>query len=199
MAVAMDPAKGFVGAPEPRQVPSFCGKCHQAVSANYMQSAHARALMSESGAGPNCVTCHTAHRQQKVKLDLINEKTCGQCHDYDRAAKLKEAMRGIETDITTMTARERYVFLHGMATDEEQKAIFAVRNQAHRLTHVLEINRILLSLDKVRPDLDRVERRVSAKEKVIEGRRRQGNTLMGLFFVGMVLAYATHRKLMHTS
>lgn len=193
-AVAMDPGRGFVGSPAPADVPAFCGKCHQAVRENYATSAHARALAS--GAGPNCVTCHTAHRQQKVTLDLINEKTCGQCHDYDRAARLKEAMRGVESDILRLTERERTVFRHAVATDEEQKAIFAVRNQAHRLTHVLELNKILLSLDRVRPDLDRVEQRIAAKERMLDARRREGNALAALFFVGMVAAYATHRKLM---
>lgn len=197
--IAMNPKNGFVGRPAPKDVPSFCGKCHEAVRDNYLQSAHAAMLQADPSAAPNCVTCHTAHKQHKVTLDLINERTCGRCHDYARAARLKEAMRGIENDVQAVTARERHVFLHGIATDDEQKAIFAVRNQAHRLTHVLEIQRILGALDKVRPDLDRVEARISVKEKVLEDRRREGNALLVLFFIGMIVAYATHKRLMHTT
>jgi len=194
--VAMNRARGFLGKPSPTQVPNFCGKCHEAIRDNYLESAHAKALFAGVRPAPNCVTCHTAHRQQKVTLDLINPQTCGQCHSYDRAARLKEAMGGMEKDLTSLSKEERRIFLNGIDTEEEQKALFDVRNRVHRLTHVLDINKILPELAAVRPDLNRVQHEVDLKQKELEDRRHQGNILMGLFFVGAIAAYATHKKLM---
>jgi nitrate/TMAO reductase-like tetraheme cytochrome c subunit len=197
MGEAMNPAKGFLGSPSPTQVPDFCGKCHNAVRDNYSQSAHAMALRAGLKA-PNCVTCHTAHRQQKVTLDLINPQTCGQCHTYDRAARLKEAMRGMETDLTAMERRENQVFLEGLDVEGEKKTLFDARNRAHRLTHVLDISRILLELGAVRADLPALDSRVRAKEKVIQDRKVLGTGLMLFFLVGAALAWFTHKKLMET-
>ncbi|MCF6191999.1 MAG: cytochrome c3 family protein [Candidatus Hydrothermae bacterium] len=193
--VAMSEEAGFVGAPDPQEVPDFCGKCHSAVRDNYMQSAHADALM-EDESGPSCVDCHTAHKQQKATLDLINEDLCSQCHDYDQAAKLKEAMRSMDQDLTLMDHRVERLFREGLDVESEQKALFALRNRAHRLTHVLDLDRILSELGAVRADLGALDKRVQKGEHIVQSRRRLGMVMILFFLIGALLAWIYHKELM---
>lgn len=191
---AMDPKAGFSGIPSPEEVPDFCGKCHSAVRDNFMESAHAQALL-EDGTGPSCITCHTAHQQKKVSLDLINEESCGSCHDYGRARKLKEAMRAMETDLTSMESRVATLFQEGLDVESEQRALFALRNRTHRLTHVLNISKILYELGGVRSDLQGLDARVQDQEKVIRHRKKLGAFLILFFLVGALIAGFYHKLL----
>lgn len=192
---AMDPDRGFVGAPLEEEIPEFCGKCHSAVYDNYMQSAHAKALLAGEE-GPTCVTCHTAHKQQKVSLDLINEETCGSCHEFDRALKIREAMRAMDEDLVQMEVRVDLLFREGFDVESERKALFALRNRAHRLTHVLDLDRILLELGGVRTDLQRLDSRVITVEKELSDRKKLGLALIALFLLGALIAWAYHKSLM---
>ncbi len=195
-AEAMSPARGFVGKPSPQQVPDFCGKCHLNVRDNYKQSAHAQALAAGMKA-PNCVTCHTAHRQQTVTLDLINPQTCGQCHTYTRAAHLKETVRSAENDLTTAERREDAMFLEGLDVQPEHEALFSVRNQVHGLTHILDTTIIDARMAAVRPQMQSLDSRLGSQERVVRGRQQLGTGLMVFFLVGAGIAWWVHTKLMH--
>jgi hypothetical protein len=195
-AVAMDRKKGFLGKPTPTGVPAFCGKCHIAVRANYIQSAHYRALLSSPGGGPNCVTCHTAHAQQKVTLNLINEQTCGACHTYDRAAKLKKTVQGMEDALTSTERRDERMFLEGMDEGRERQTLFSIRNRTHRLTHVLDVARITRELDGIRPDLTTLDAQIRVKERTVADRKRLGTGLMIFFLLSATIAWWAHEELM---
>jgi nitrate/TMAO reductase-like tetraheme cytochrome c subunit len=192
--IAMDRKKGFVGKPSPTQVPGFCGKCHSAVRDNYVQSAHFLAL--QAGAGPNCVTCHTAHKQQQVTLDLINPQTCGACHTFDRAARLKETMRSAERSLTSMERRDDALFMEGLDEERETKALFSIRNRTHRLTHTLDISRIRLQLNAIQPDAQRLDAQLTVKEKEVKDRKILGTVLMAFFLVGAAVAWRAHTAIM---
>lgn len=191
---AMNPAAGFVGAPDETEVPEFCGKCHVAVRDNYLKSAHARALFADEG-GPNCVTCHTAHQQQRVTLDLINEELCGTCHDFDRARRLKNLFQSTEVALVTMENRIDALFSRGLDVESERKSLFATRNRAHRFTHVLDIQRIRPGLDSVQTDLKQIETRVAEKERIVRNRKRIGALLVALFLFGAIVAWAYFKTL----
>ena len=191
---AMDEEQGFVGAPEDEEIPDFCGKCHSAVRDNYMKSAHAEALF-EDGSGPTCVDCHTAHKQQRASLDLINEDLCTECHEFDKPRRLKEAMRSIDQDLSAMEARIDRLFREGLDVESEQKALFALRNRAHRLTHVLDVDYILTKVGEIRTDLSALDGRVKAGEDVIQSRRRLGAFMIAFFLLGALLAHLFHKEL----
>ena len=75
-----------VGKPkEPRQkISTSCGKCHQVTYAQYLTSAHGRALLEISNPDvPVCTDCHGAHRQDDpttMAFRLKSPKTCAGCH-----------------------------------------------------------------------------------------------------------------------
>lgn len=85
MEDAMDPKKGYIGAPKRAEIPKMCAACHAAAPANFDAGVHARALR-ESEEGPQCVSCHGIHNIVPVKSKaspvhpLNVSKTCSSCH-----------------------------------------------------------------------------------------------------------------------
>lgn len=98
---AMDPAKGYIGKPERRQVVQVCGRCHSDARfmkqynpalrvdqvTEYATSVHGRRL--REFADPNvatCVSCHPAHSikppsdSRSSVHPLRVADTCGRCH-----------------------------------------------------------------------------------------------------------------------
>ena len=62
-----------------KKIPQICGKCHEEVLGNFVESKHYRAL-SEKGNGPHCVTCHGS-MNVKVYYTSIIAKACDDCHN----------------------------------------------------------------------------------------------------------------------
>lgn len=98
---AMDPAKGYIGKPNRKQIPQLCGRCHSDARfmkrynpslrvdqvAEYATSVHGRRLM-ELGDDKvaTCTDCHTPHaiRPPSDPRSSIHPlrvaDTCGSCH-----------------------------------------------------------------------------------------------------------------------
>jgi predicted CXXCH cytochrome family protein len=71
-------------AAERAEVPDVCARCHSEIAAEYKNSVHGEALLSEANPDvPNCIVCHDAH-------DIVDPRTvefrnnipllCAQCH-----------------------------------------------------------------------------------------------------------------------
>lgn len=169
--ISMDPDEGFVGVPDEKEIPSFCGKCHVAVKENYLKSAHGLALEGEV---PNCVTCHTAHEQQRATLDLINEKQCSRCHAFDRAHKIQLVMSSSERTITTLTSKIHNLTIQTIDTRRLEEELFSTRNTFHRLTHVLSVDKIVSELGAIEENLMKIENTVRENEGVVKRRKMTG-------------------------
>lgn len=100
MEAAMDPAKGYVGAPSRAQIPRFCARCHS--DPNYMRrynprvqtdqyeryqtSQHGKLLARGDDKVAVCTDCHGVHgilpandaRSPVYPMNIPN--TCGRCH-----------------------------------------------------------------------------------------------------------------------
>ncbi len=97
---AMNPRKGFVGKPRPRDIPKFCGKCHSQIKfmrkyrpriptdqmEQYYTSQHGILLKKGDEKVAVCSSCHTAHSIFEVKdsrstvYPLNVPRTCNKCH-----------------------------------------------------------------------------------------------------------------------
>jgi predicted CXXCH cytochrome family protein len=98
---AMDPARGYIGKPERRQVIQVCGRCHADARfmkqynpslrvdqvAEYLTSAHGRRLREQGDARVAvCTSCHPPHaiRPPSDPMSSVHPlrvaETCGQCH-----------------------------------------------------------------------------------------------------------------------
>jgi hypothetical protein len=97
---SMDPAKGFVGMPDVKDIPKYCGKCHSSIEkmrvyqpriatdqvAQYYTSVHGKKLKSGDENVATCTSCHAAHSilpasdtRSSVYAANIPE-TCNTCH-----------------------------------------------------------------------------------------------------------------------
>jgi hypothetical protein len=135
----MNPAKGFLGKPKETDIPGFCGRCHIGVLNDYLASPHGKFL---GRGGPTCVTCHGNHLVKKATLELINEKDCSKCHDFERARRIKEVMAQTETRIVSIDSRITEFKGRGIDTAQMEKSLFAARNHFHTLFHELDAARL---------------------------------------------------------
>lgn len=189
---AMDPEAGFVGAPKEKDVPGFCGKCHVAVMENYMNSPH---WQTEKEKRPVCTTCHTAHHQQKATLDLINDKDCTRCHTYERAKKLKFVMEGTENEIVQLNSRIEKVSEEGFNTKSLEDALFANRNEFHRLTHVLSVDLIIDKTGTITGDIKKIEKSIESDEAKIRLRKIGGAVLVAFLLISTVIIHVYRKNL----
>ena len=112
--LAHNPAKGFVGAPLPKDIPEFCARCHSDVEfmkkfnpklrvdqlAEYKSSQHGKLLETGDMKVATCVSCHGVHgilpvTDSRSPVHRSNvPATCAKCHSK------AEYMRpyGIPTD-----------------------------------------------------------------------------------------------------
>ncbi|HXF95037.1 MAG TPA: cytochrome c3 family protein [Gemmatimonadales bacterium] len=97
---AMDPAKGFAGAPARSAIPAFCGRCHANAEfmkrynpalrvdqlTEYASSVHGQLLRRGDQRVATCTSCHPAHRIRPPSDPLSSVhplrvvQTCGSCH-----------------------------------------------------------------------------------------------------------------------
>jgi len=140
----LDPAGGFLSAPERREIPAMCGRCHSDAAymrqfnpslrvdqvAEYWTSRHGQLL--EQNDDPDvatCIDCHPAHRIRPPDdpTSTVHPSnivtTCGRCHS-DPAIM---AARGIPTD----QVAEYTTSVHGRLLLEEGDVSAPVCNDCH--------------------------------------------------------------------
>lgn len=183
-ANAMNPSRGFLGAPKEIAIPDFCGHCHIGIKADFLGSAHGRAL---GKGGPTCVTCHGSHAVKKVTLDLINEKSCSACHSYERARLIRGAMEQTESNLVALSQRLEAFKGQGVDTAALEKGLFAQRNRYHSLFHEVnlakvrnESTRIAGELSSIKSTLDTIDAEHSQR-KIIGAFAVAGALLAALF------------------
>jgi len=190
-AMAMNPARGFIGVPKEPDIPAFCGRCHPGVLKDYLASAHGQALGS---GGPTCITCHGTHDIVKASLDLINEKSCTRCHSFDRAKAIRDAMQQTEGYIVGIERRIAEFQEIGVDTDRLGKSLFAVRNRFHTLFHDVNVERVKAESTQINAELARLDRDL----KVIEEERAKRKVVGGVVIFGALLLAALFHMMKKT-
>jgi hypothetical protein len=151
-ANAMSPSRGFRGVPIPTAIPALCGGCHMGVVKHYTNSAHGRAL---GKGGPTCVTCHGSHGVVSASISLINRKNCTQCHTFDKARMIRDAMLKTEGMLKAIEKRIKVLKSQGVETDSLEKRLFSLRNRFHGLYHSLDVNLIKLESAHIQAELEK--------------------------------------------
>jgi hypothetical protein len=177
-----------VGVPEPKAVPEFCGKCHIAISKDYLTSGHGKALLTK-GTGPNCVTCHGAHDVQKARLSIINEKLCSKCHSYERAQLMKEALFGTEEKISAINGELQTIRSNGLNVENEAKTLFRTQAQYRALFHTVDVNLVKSQTNSFNTSLDALQKKTQAFLQELGFRRNFAGFLLLLFAAMVVVAF----------
>lgn len=155
-ATAMSAERGFAGKPAYADVPEFCGKCHIGILKNYLESGHGRALKTAQS-GPNCVTCHGSHGIQKASVDIINERRCSQCHTYERARSMKQALFLAEKKLRDVGEGIRKLKRAGVITEEQDKTLFNTEAEFRTLFHSVDVSLIKDRTDGFIKRLDQID------------------------------------------
>ena len=183
---AMSKERGFLGVPVDKDIPAFCGRCHPGVLKDYLASAHGKAL---GQGGPTCVTCHGSHQVVQASLELINEKTCTQCHSFDRARIIRDAMQQTEASISGIDRRITKYQAEGADVERLAKGLFSVRNSFHSLFHEVNVERVTRESARINAELAKIDRDL----KVIDDTRAKRKIAGGIavFFL-LVMALLVH-------
>ncbi len=184
-AMAMSPERGFIGAPDYVAVPEFCGRCHLGVKEDYQGSAHGRAL---AAGGPQCVLCHGNHEVQLASIELINEESCSRCHEYERAAVVKQTING--TEVTLHRLERSVAALHRVGIDMRRikEDLFAKRNSFRRLFHTVELEKIKNQTAEFNQSLLKIKQQIDDHESELGQRKIVGGVIVLLLLLGGCIA-----------
>ena len=183
-AMAMSPERGFLGAPEYVKVPEFCGRCHVGVAKEYLAGAHGKAI--ESG-GAQCVVCHGNHAIKKATLDLINEKTCTQCHSYERAALIKLSLGETDTMVNAVEKDLDRLYRLGFAVEDMRGELFSQRNRFHSIFHEVNVELDRNETAGVQAELAKINKQVATIDATLGQRKLWGSVVIGLFILAGVI------------
>jgi hypothetical protein len=179
--MAMTPERGFIGVPDYDKVPDFCGRCHVGVKEDYLASAHGQAL--EVG-GPQCVICHGNHAVEVATIDLINQESCSRCHEYDRAARVKEEISATEANLTKLETSVASLHRVGIDTERLKEDLFSTRNSFRRLFHTVNIDKIKSQTAKFDQELSETKAAIGDYENALGQRKLIGGGIVLLLLLG---------------
>ncbi|MCF6178263.1 MAG: cytochrome c3 family protein [Geopsychrobacter sp.] len=182
---AMDPDKGFLGAPDYADVPAFCGRCHLGVREDYSGSAHGKAL---GKGGPQCVVCHGNHAVQKASIELINKESCTRCHSYERAAKVKTAISQTEDSLKMLEGQIDELHRVGIDTKKISGQLFSSRNDFRRLFHTVDVEEMRAETAGFTTRLDKIGAQITVIKDELSQRKMVGGLVVLLLIVGGCIA-----------
>ncbi|HEY3308216.1 MAG TPA: cytochrome C [Desulfuromonadaceae bacterium] len=185
-ANAMTPERGFLGAPQEKAIPAFCGRCHIGVMNDYLYSAHGRAL---GRGGPTCVTCHGNHLIVKASLELINEKSCSRCHSYDRARLMKNTMQQTDDLIAGIEKKIGGYKQIGVDCEHMEKGLFAARNRFHVLFHEVNAEKVKIHAGEINSDLKTLQVELQKLDDTHRKRKVAGLLAVTVALVTALLLY----------
>jgi hypothetical protein len=181
--MAMSRQRGFLGSPQSKDVPEFCGKCHVGILTNFLESGHGKALKAGKKA-PNCVTCHGSHNIQKANIDIISEQLCTRCHSYERAKIMKVTLFLVEKKASQLEQSIQELRKEGIYPEDDEKSLFSTQAAFRALFHTVDVNLVRSRTDEFTTKLDQIDNNVHAMLQDLRGRKNFSAFLM-LAFSGM--------------
>ncbi len=185
-AMAMSPQRGFVGSPQYKDVPEFCGKCHIGILTNFLESGHGKALKAGKKA-PNCVVCHGSHNVRKASIDIISVQLCTKCHSYERAKVMKQALFLTETRIGELGKKLDELKHEGIYPETDEKSLFSTQAEFRALFHTVDVNVVKERTDEFTAKLDQIDNNIQATYRLLKFRKNYSAFFM-LSFAGMGIA-----------
>jgi hypothetical protein len=160
---------------------------------NYLESGHGRALKEERG-GPNCVTCHGSHDIRKASIEIINEERCSQCHSYDRAKTMKQALFVVEKLISESERELQELNRRGVYTDKMEKTLFAIHAQFRTLFHTVDVALVKQRTEEFTQKLDELQSSINRTFRQLTFRKNYSALFMMLFAAMAILFFLLSKK-----
>ncbi len=205
-SLAMSPQRGFIGVPAYKDVAEFCGKCHLGILAIFRESGHGKSLtsgtvssscMTAIKAGkkaPNCVTCHGSHNIQKASISIINEQLCSQCHSYERAKVMKQALFLTEEKFSRIEQRLQGLKRESINVDTEEKNLFSTQEEFRTLFHTQDVNLVKSRTDEFSAKLDQIDKNIQTTYQELRFRKNMSGFFMLSFSCMGIVIFLISRK-----
>jgi hypothetical protein len=182
-SMSMMHQRGFKGSPKNIDIPQFCGTCHIAILDNYLKSGHGKTFC-DAAEGPSCVTCHGSHNVQQASMDIINEQLCSQCHTYDRAKEMKQALFIVESKLNSIDNNLNRLKLLGISTGKQEKSFFRNHAEFRALFHSIDVDAVRTKSSDYTQNLEIIESEIRGSFKQLSFRKNFSAYLF-LIFVGL--------------
>lgn len=160
-SMSMMHQRGFIGSPKSSEIPEFCGTCHIAILDNYLKSGHGK-MFCDSAEGPSCVNCHGSHDIERASMEIINEQLCSECHTYDRAKEMKQALFIVEDKLSGVEKNLDRLKILGFNMEDQEKSFFRTHAEFRALFHSIDV-------DAVREKSSDYKKQLEVIESSIEG------------------------------
>ena len=182
-SMSMMHQRGFIGSPKNIDIPEFCGTCHIAILDNYLKSGHGKTFC-DSAEGPSCVTCHGSHDIQQASMDIINEQHCSECHTYERAKEMKQALFIVEDKLGSVEANLKRLKMLGINVDDAEKSFFRTHSEFRALFHSIDVDAVRTKSSDYTQKLETIESEISGSFKQLSFRKKFSAYLF-LIFIGL--------------
>ncbi|GBE02563.1 hypothetical protein BMS3Abin08_02014 [bacterium BMS3Abin08] len=187
------PHSGFIGTPKYDEVPQLCGKCHIGILKSYLISGHGKALKAKRR-GPNCVTCHGSHSIQKANIDIINSVRCTQCHSYNRARIMKQALFLTEKRMSDLDKEITALKAQGVITNNIDKRLFRTQAEFRTIFHTVDVSLVKKRTGEFSRKLDVISKALDKVSSQLSFRKNFSAFLFMLFLaMGIVVVILIHK------
>lgn len=181
---AMSKENNFYGAPKEGDIVQFCGKCHRELADNFMTSQHGMTGVL------NCVSCHGSHTIRRISVEIINEKTCAECHDYEQPKKLKALLEDLHGHF--QTSKDKIKQITGFPTGSLSKELdktFSQLRQVRMIAHTFDIQKVQASAEKADGAIKQTDTEIDRLLDLAKSRKIWG---YGAIIVFSLLALTTY-------
>ncbi|MBE9520839.1 MAG: hypothetical protein IME97_06890, partial [Proteobacteria bacterium] len=182
-SMSMMHQRGFKGSPQDSDIPEFCGSCHIAILDNYLKSGHGKTFC-DAAEGPSCVTCHGSHNIQQANMDIINEQLCSQCHTYERAKEMKQALFIVENKLSSVEESLAHLQMLGINVDDQEKSFFRTHLEFRALFHSIDVEAVRVKSSDYTQKLEIIESKIDASFNKL-AYRRNFSAYLFLLFIGL--------------
>ncbi len=182
-SMSMMHQRGFKGTPKDIDIPEFCGSCHIAIFDNYIKSGHGKTFIA-TAEGPSCVTCHGSHNIQQASMNIINEQLCSQCHTYERAKEMRQALFFVESKLSSIGENLTRLQLMGINVDDQEKSFFRTHSEYRALFHSIDVDEVREKSSDYTQRLKKIENAIDDSFNKLAFRRNFSAYLF-LLFIGL--------------
>jgi len=176
--------RGFIGTPDNENVPRLCGTCHIAIMKNYLNSGHGQNFCVSPDGGPNCVSCHGSHNVKQASIDIISEEMCSECHSYERADVMKQALYAVEDKMTIIKIDLDKLRQAGIPLQDQEKTFFRAHSEYRTIFHTIDVDLVKEKSSEFSEKLAAIEVKIeSANDRLAF--RRNFSVFLLLLFAGM--------------
>jgi hypothetical protein len=150
--------------------PEFTGA--MSASENYLERRSA-----VFGRGPTASPA-TVRTTSVANIDIINEQRCTQCHTYERARTMKQALFETERKLWDIEKALKKLSSRGMYTAEEDKTLFRTEAEFRTLFHTVDVSLVQEKTDGFARQLDMLQNRADSLFAELQSRKNFSGMLM---------------------